>query len=96
MAGVLALFIPSAHQLAARNGPTPTVMATTLVPTSVVGGSKMVAMMDDDILHKSRLLAERQKLRKQGVPEAEINMILPLVPDVEIGTTTSPAGQMDV
>ena len=86
VAGVTALLIKDKNQLGTTptNGGTPSVVASTIAPVSVVGGIKYATTQDDstaatdDITRKSKLLQERQKLRQQGVPEAEINMMLPI------------------
>ena len=78
--GVLALYIPATAAL------TPTLPSATKASsfdTAGISDKDMEygvgkAVVADDIVHKSKILLERNKLRKEGVPEEEINTVLPL------------------
>lgn len=93
VAGVAALMIKGKHQLVGRNAIAATTIHVstvgvhsnkgTAVPFSVGGKNSVMTLEDstentEDISRKSTLLLERHKLRQQGVPEAEIDMVLPI------------------
>ena len=83
--------ISSKKQMLADEVRPASAVAASAAPAYVVGrGASIVDQeqpsSDKDISSRVQLLAERQKLRQQGVPEEEINMVLPISPENAEGT----------